>query len=251
MFEDVYANENDSDDTNEYTQVLNSSTLGYSGIVVSPETIQASFDPVIARFVKMTFAEGGRGIDEVEIFAPAIPVCDFDENLLCNVNDINLMFMQGDLVVGVQDADGASPFNLNGDTVINNQDINQWLAEAVTENGFDLPFVRGDTDDLDQLSPARRDVDITDFNALASNFAPQGTPSGIFAKNWHLGNFDGDADVDITDFNFLAGNYEPNGYGAGQAGTAPEPTTSLLLAIGGLFIAAAGCARWSSRCAGS
>ena len=176
------------------------------------------------------------------------PSCDIDLDEVCNVNDINLMFMQGDLVAGVADPNGTSPFNLNGDTSIDGQDISQWLGLAAEKNGYGTaPYLRGDTNHLGNISPAQRTVDITDFNALASNYAPQGTPSGIFAKNWHLGNFDGDGDIDLTDFNFLAGNYDTNGYGAGQAGAAPEPTTSLLLAIGGLFVAAAASARWVSR----
>ena len=183
-------------------------------------------------------------VSGADIFAP----CDFDQDNLCNVNDINLMFMQGDLVAGVADPDGTSQFNLSGDTSIDGQDISQWLELAAENNGYGTaPYLRGDTDHLGNISPAQRTVDITDFNALASNYAPQGTPSGVFAPNWHQGSFDGDGDVDLTDFNFLAGNYDTNGYGAGQAGAAPEPTTALLLAIGGLFLASAASARWLSR----
>jgi len=183
-------------------------------------------------------------VSGADIFAP----CDFDQDNLCNVNDINLMFMQGDLVAGVADPDGTSQFNLSGDTSIDGQDISRWLGLAAENNGYGTaPYLRGDTDHLGNISPAQRTVDITDFNALASNYAPQGTPSGVFAPNWHQGSFDGDGDVDLTDFNFLAGNYDTNGYGAGQAGATPEPTTALLLAIGGLFLASAASARWLSR----
>ena len=115
------------------------------------------------------------------------------------------------------------------------------LIFVVTRN------LRGDTDHLGNISPAQRTVDITDFNALADNYAPMGTVSGVFAPNWHQGSFDGDGDVDLTDFNFLAGNYDTNGYGAGQAGAAPEPTAALLLAIGGLFLAMAGSAGRGNR----
>ena len=193
-------------------------------------TIGAVFTANTAPGGSVPYARGADAvIDEVKIYDGGNFPCDFDSDGRCNVNDINLMFMQGDLVVGVQDPDSSSPFNLNGDTVINNQDVDQWLGEAATVNGFSSPYVRGDTDDLGNET---RDVDITDFNALASNYAPQGTPSGIFAQNWHLGNFDGDADVDITDFNALAENYEPGGYGAGQAGATPEPSAFLLMILG-------------------
>ena len=78
----------------------------------------------------------------------------------------------------------------------------------------------GDTD-LD------RDIDITDFNAVAINFDP-------LAQNpphlWFDGNFDGDLDIDITDFNLLAINFAPFGY-ASQAGLVPEPATLLLVSV--------------------
>ena len=62
-----------------------------------------------------------------------------------------------------------------------------------------------------------RDVDVTDFDFLASNF-------GSVGAEWEDGNFDFDADLDITDFNYLANNFAPNGYVSGTA--VPEPVSS-------------------------
>ena len=73
-----------------------------------------------------------------------------------------------------------------------------------------------------------------------------GTTAGIFAKNWHLGNTDGKEDVDITDFNNLGTNFSQLRYGAGGA-AASEPTASLLLAIGGLYLVVSASARWQNR----
>ena len=39
------------------------------------------------------------------------------------------------------------------------------------------------------------------------------------------GNFDGDNDIDITDFNFLASNFAPDGYGTSVV---PEPSALVL-----------------------
>ena len=61
--------------------------------------------------------------------------------------------------------------------------------------------VRGDSD-ID------RDVDIADFNALASNFG-SGTQSDH--ARWAQGNFDGDADVDTDDLNLLTDVLQPPG----------------------------------------
>ena len=54
--------------------------------------------------------------DDVRVSgADSFVSCDFDQDNLCNVNDINLMFMQGDLVA---DPGGTLPFQLSGDTSI-------------------------------------------------------------------------------------------------------------------------------------
>ena len=80
-----------------------------------------------------------------------------------------LMFSEGNLVTGIPVAEG-EPFDLNGDRFVNQMDIDVWLAESANEAGYGLPFRVGDTE-LD------RDVDITDFNTLASNFDPEGATS--------------------------------------------------------------------------
>jgi hypothetical protein len=58
------------------------------------------------------------------------------------------------------------------------------------------------------------DVDLADYNILATNFDPSGNNS---PHAWCDANFDGDFDVDLTDYNALAANFEPVGY----AGTPP------------------------------
>jgi hypothetical protein len=68
LSDDIYANGNSSNDFKEYKQVYNSKKAGFDGIVSGPETVQARFDPVIARFVKITFENAGTAVDEVEVF---------------------------------------------------------------------------------------------------------------------------------------------------------------------------------------
>ena len=73
LYENAYANGDDSDDQNEYTQVFDSTVAGFSGIINGDETLQASFTPVLARFIKLQVANGvpptyGACIDEVEVF---------------------------------------------------------------------------------------------------------------------------------------------------------------------------------------
>jgi hypothetical protein len=66
----VYADGNDDQDELEYTEVLDSNQVGFSGMVVLQDTVQGSFAPVLARFVKISFQNEGAAIDEVEILAP-------------------------------------------------------------------------------------------------------------------------------------------------------------------------------------
>jgi len=56
------------------------------------------------------------------------------------------------------------------------------------------------------------DVDITDFNALASNYDPSGANA---PHDWTEGDFDDNDTIDLTDFNGLATNFSPGGYGGG------------------------------------
>jgi hypothetical protein len=67
LAENAYANGDDSNDANEYVEVFDSADFGFSGIINGPETVQASFPPVPARFIKLTVQNAGAAIDEVEV----------------------------------------------------------------------------------------------------------------------------------------------------------------------------------------
>ena len=169
-------------------------------------------------------------LDNLSFQAPVPPLdCDFNDDGNCNLADINAMYGNGNLVTGVAVGNG-NKFDLNGDNSINQEDIGEWLSKSATENGYGSPYRRGDADGLDTRSPTVRDVDITDFNALAANFDAAGT--GPTVGNWHLGNFDGDGDIDITDFNFLADNFTATGYSGTSEQNVPEPTTWILILVG-------------------
>ena len=101
--------------------------------------------------------------------------------------------------------------------------VGEGLFRNVTYTPTEVQFrnllaLHGDVD-------GNRTVDITDFNALASHF----DPDGVFGANvWSEGNFDGDGDTDITDFNLLAANFFPSGYATSAI---PEPSTMLLASL--------------------
>ena len=163
----------------------------------------------------------------------ATPGCDFDGSG-CGLSDINLLMAQGDLTAGVA-AGAGNQFDLNNDNTINELDIGEWLGLAGTSRGYASGSLRGDTDDLDidfDLNSSTRTVDITDFQNFLGGFTGAGS-------TWEVGNFNGDNIVDITDFSnhFLPNFAATNGgsYGPGQA--IPEPSTIVLLVLGGVVLA--------------
>jgi hypothetical protein len=77
LADDIYENGNDGNDADEYTQVFDSAACGFSGVIHGAETLQARFTPRLARFVKLTVANKGADLDEVEVFGPGVPFSRF------------------------------------------------------------------------------------------------------------------------------------------------------------------------------
>ena len=154
--------------------------------------------------------------------------CDFNLDAACDLADINQMFQAGNLVTGVATSRDTDRLDLVDNDTIDAADITEWLAQAATANGHKLPYLRGDTE-LD------RDVDITDFNALASHFDLTGDGDPQNGPLWNEGNFDGDGDTDITDFNLLAGNFAPGG---DATSAIPEPSAMLLASLAIILVGA-------------
>jgi len=65
--DNVYANGDSTNDSNEYQRVYDSQEAGFTGVVSGSETVRASFKPTLARFVKITVTNPGAAIDEVEV----------------------------------------------------------------------------------------------------------------------------------------------------------------------------------------
>ncbi len=78
LFDNVYADGNSSNDYTEYTEIFNSEQAGFDGIVSGPETVKAEFGPIMARYVKLIFANPGTAVDEVEVFMLQPPVLRHD-----------------------------------------------------------------------------------------------------------------------------------------------------------------------------
>lgn len=74
LIDAVFASGNAADDAMEYGGLIDSSSLGFGGTINSAETVfvDLSAQPVSARYIKLTFANNGTAIDEIEVFA-AVP----------------------------------------------------------------------------------------------------------------------------------------------------------------------------------
>ena len=68
LSDNVYANGDSNNDNIEYEKVFDSESTGPTETISDAETVTAYFDPVMARFVKITFTNPGEAVDEVEVF---------------------------------------------------------------------------------------------------------------------------------------------------------------------------------------
>ena len=144
------------------------------------------------------------------------------------------------------------PGDFNGDQVVDDADIDI-LFTAITAGSEDLQF---DLDSSNAVTSADatflvesilgtrfgdtdldRDVDLTDYNTLATHFNPSGTDAPYW---WQDGNVDGDDDIDLSDYNSLVTNFNPLGFGATAV---PEPAAFCLFVVGLLLLQAAGVRR--------
>ncbi len=140
------------------------------------------------------------------------PTCDFDGNTTCDINDINALLMEGPVAAGVTVTPGNNDqFDLNADGIINNTDVDLWLADAGSANGFASPYKRADGN-LDGV------VDGQDF--ILWNLS-KFTSSLL----WDHGEFNGDGVVDGQDFILWNGNKFTS---SDAVSAVPEPTAALL-----------------------
>ena len=139
------------------------------------------------------------------------PGPDFDGDGDVDADDIDALV--GEIVAGTYDY----YFDLTDDQAIDNDDLNQWLSEAATENGFAAPYLLGDAN-LDGS------VDATDLNALALSWRQD-------TALWSAGDFTADGKVDAADLNGLALNWRQSIPTASNE-PVPEPAALFLAVIG-------------------
>ena len=133
--------------------------------------------------------------------------CDFNFDRECNEDDINDLMGLGNVANGIALTNDNGRFDLNGDGIINLQDVDEWLEGAANYNGLSSAYLYGDAN-LDGV------VDVSDFNRWNEHKFDE-------AANWDEGNFNGDEVIDVSDFNLWNTNKfstsavpEPAGWGA-------------------------------------
>jgi glucose/arabinose dehydrogenase len=146
--------------------------------------------------------------------------CDFDRDGECNQDDVDALSAA---IVAVKN--GGLPellFDINGDSLVDNTDLQQWLADAGVENSVVTggnPFLGADGN-LDGV------VDVTDFNTWNGN---KFTSNDAFSS----GDFNADGVVDVADFNLWNGLKFTSSNGPNVV---PEPTGCFLAMMAGVAL---------------
>ncbi|GAF86379.1 unnamed protein product, partial [marine sediment metagenome] len=84
--------------------------------------------------------------DDYDVFmATPDPSIDFNEDGNADLIDVNLLTAECNLAVGIPVAPPNARFDLNSDDMIDTADLDRWLEQAATINGYDSPYLKGDT----------------------------------------------------------------------------------------------------------
>jgi len=152
------------------------------------------------------------GFVEIVGFSP----CNLNRELACDITDLDALVSSGDLTNGFDVRVGKIVrYDLDQDGTVDTADLEKWLADAASENGFSEAYIVGDAN-LDGM------VDSSDLNALALSWNQEG-------KTWSQGDFDGDGRVGSSDLNSLALNW--NQSIAVAAPPVPEPSSGFLFTL--------------------
>lgn len=194
--------------------LLGSSTIGVSESVSLGMIYDRSVAAADLQF-KFTLSDGRRMTGLVQYFSE-VPSCDFDDNMVCNIDDLNALLAEGPIADGVAVTPGVNDqFDLNGDDVIDNADRDLWLSSAASQNGLSSPYKIGDAN-LDGS------VDVSDFNSWNGN-------KFTSTLQWDAGDFNGDGSADVSDFNAWNGNKFQSSNGVSAV---PEPQAVWIALVG-------------------
>ena len=141
---------------------------------------------------------------------------DFDGNGSYDSVDVDALVAE----IAGNTNDGS--FDLTGDSLVDQNDLQAWLSEAGAALGFADSLMPGDAN-LDG------NVNATDLNALAVNWLAS-------VAAWSAGDFTADGLVNAGDLNLLGVNWQSS-VPIAAASSVPEPSSVLLLILGGFVVA--------------
>jgi len=188
-------------------------------------------------------------LNRILVLPPTHPLQDrfITDSRKCPAKGLPVVTARAILQASSPCSSSSLPGDFNDDQLVDDANIDLLLT-AITAGGEDLQF---DLDSSNTVTAADAtflvvsilgtrfgdndldgDVDLSDYNTLATNFNPSGTDGPYW---WQDGNVDGDNDIDLTDYNALASNFNPLGYGAAAV---PEPASVCLLLAGLLLLLA-------------
>ncbi len=138
---------------------------------------------------------------------------DFNRDGRLTVADTDLL--TAEIAAGRQNLE----FDLSGDSLVDQSDLETWLSDAAEHNRFRDPYLSGDAN-LDGS------VDAGDLNNLALNWRQD-------VASWSAGDFNADGSVGAGDLNELALNWRKSIPIASSVNAqVPEPSALLLTLVG-------------------
>ena len=202
-----------------YAVVGGFNTLFEDDFAITPGTVGGNYTLSAAGATTMGSLPGNE-VAYVGFSVSTSGECDFDGNTSCDIGDLNALLLIGPLAAGVSVVPGENDaFDLTSDGTIDTADVNQWLADAASRNGFAAPYLDGDSN-LDGT------VNAADLNNLALNWNDD-------VLLWSAGDFTADGKVNAADLNALALNWRQSIPAASAVGMAvPEPSTWFLTFFG-------------------
>ena len=138
---------------------------------------------------------------------------DFDGDGLLTTADIDMLTRE------IHAGTNRSEFNLNGDALVDQDDLTAWLFDAAQFDQFAAAYLFGDAN-LDGA------VNSADLNILALSWQQVDTP------RWSAGDFNADGSVNSNDLNELALSWQQSIPVAPSASPVPEPSACLLAVVG-------------------
>lgn len=148
---------------------------------------------------------------------PESSILDFNSDTNVDVLDADLLV--GEIAVGTN----GGIFDLSRDGIVDEVDLNQWLSDGATHNGFAEGYLPGD-------SNLNGKVDAIDLNSLALNWRQS-------VAKWSEGDFKPDGVVNAADLNKLALNWQRAIQPAAAINSpVPEPATLFLTILGLILV---------------